>query len=422
MNGERPVSLTRPSVARYPHPPRQSACEGGRSRSRAVTPFKSLVTHGAKRAQLRAAAVVDRLIPKSRSVLYRSFPDVCDQGIETVRALVAADVAPVTWLVDDVNDPLATGVGCRLVSTRSPLGLWAYWRAKVVVHTHGVFGSRRASKAKRFVNIWHGMPVKLLERASDVGRFQTDVTIATSAVHARHLADTWGIGLDRVELTGLPRNDVLMRPSAARPGWLGEVADDRPVVVWLPTFRRSVNGTTTVEGIDTGTATQFAGATGGAVEAAMAELGAYCVVKVHPLAEQVESWDRPNSVCLGDRALRERGTTLYELLSHADVLVTDHSSVWIDFLLTGRPIVFSISDRDRYEATRGYYFDDLDALLPGPIVSDLDGLTRELADVLGGDDRWDARRREALAFHHLHVDAGSADRVAALVARELDRS
>jgi CDP-glycerol glycerophosphotransferase len=289
----------------------------------------------------------------------------------------------------------------------------------VVVHTHGVFGSKPGGRGKRFVNVWHGMPVKLLEQSSIVGRNQTDVTIATSPLHAEHLAETWGLRSDQVAVTGLPRNDLLAGPPPLRPQWLAEVLGERKLVMWLPTFRTGVRRVARAEGVDTGTDTQFEGADAAAVDRLMAELGAHCIVKAHPMAPQPERQDLPNLTILGASHLEELGTTLYELLAHADVLVTDHSSVWIDFLLTGRPMVFTISDREQYAADRGYYFDDLDSLLPGPIVTSFDELAEPLADALAGAAGWKAAREDALALHHVHTDDRSAERVADLIEAQL---
>ena len=116
--------------------------------------------------------------------------------------------------------------------------------------------------------------------------------------------------------------------------------------------------------------------------------------------------------------LNTSGLTLYHLLAHTDVLISDHSSVWIDFLLTQRPIVFAASDLEEYAGSRGFYFDPVTDLFPGPLVTDLEALERELAVLVAsehGADAWANRRREALHLHHVHVDAASADRVARLV-------
>ena len=57
-----------------------------------------------------------------------------------------------------------------------------------------------------------------------------------------------------------------------------------------------------------------------------------------------------------------------ELLLAADVLVTDYSSLLVDFAHTGRPMVFWAHDLDYYrDHLRGLYLDP--AELPGPTVS-----------------------------------------------------
>ncbi|TQM63896.1 glycosyltransferase [Humibacillus xanthopallidus] len=64
------------------------------------------------------------------------------------------------------------------------------------------------------------------------------------------------------------------------------------------------------------------------------------------------------------------------VLGITDVLVTDYSSIFFDFLSTGRPIVFHTPDREEYDGYRGCYLTPDE--LPGPQV----GSARELADVV----------------------------------------
>lgn len=56
------------------------------------------------------------------------------------------------------------------------------------------------------------------------------------------------------------------------------------------------------------------------------------------------------------------------LLGLADVLITDYSSIFFDFLATGRPIGFFTPDAEEYAEDRGTYF-PLDEL-PGPVSAD----------------------------------------------------
>lgn len=73
-----------------------------------------------------------------------------------------------------------------------------------------------------------------------------------------------------------------------------------------------------------------------------------------------------------------------ELCQVADVLITDYSSVFFDFAVTGRPILFYCYDLEHYaNHTRGLYL-DVYADLPGPVVrstSDLLALLNALASV-----------------------------------------
>jgi CDP-glycerol glycerophosphotransferase len=65
----------------------------------------------------------------------------------------------------------------------------------------------------------------------------------------------------------------------------------------------------------------------------------------------------------------------------ADALVTDYSSVFFDFAVTGRPVLFYCYDLDVYAMeTRGLYM-DVHTELPGPIIRTTAELVRELADI-----------------------------------------
>lgn len=66
-------------------------------------------------------------------------------------------------------------------------------------------------------------------------------------------------------------------------------------------------------------------------------------------------------------------------------LVTDYSSIFFDFLTTGRPIAFLTPDADDYESTRGTYLPV--AELPGPVSSDARATGMRLRALLEEPDR-----------------------------------
>ncbi len=69
-----------------------------------------------------------------------------------------------------------------------------------------------------------------------------------------------------------------------------------------------------------------------------------------------------------------------EVLSIVDLLITDYSSIFFDFLVTDKPIIFYVWDRDLYEADRGMYLPE--SVLPGPVAETVD----ELIDLIEKKD------------------------------------
>jgi CDP-glycerol glycerophosphotransferase (TagB/SpsB family) len=371
----------------------------------------------------RMIGTLDRLLPVKSGVVVRTAPDFDDQGLAMCEQLVG-DGRKVVWLAaEDDADRLRRlapelSEGVQVLPARSVRGIAAYLRAKTVIHTHGLYQVPSRSRRKLFVNLWHGMPVKRLTQEPGVAARQTDVLTVTSDLHGRHIADSWQLDPAKVHVTGLPRNDRMVRASTrARPETLAQRVGDRPLVVWLPTYRESVTGEIRRDGTEFGNAFELPGATVDSVAELAGRLGVHLVVKLHPMSPRRSLGEHGDLSVWDERALDEHRVTLYELLGHADVLVTDHSSVWVDYLLLDRPMVFSIADLDAYATTRGHYFAPLEEHLPGPVVSDLGALGATLSQVMHDAEtvaRWAATRAGLRPVHHRWLDDGSAERVAAL--------
>ena len=79
-----------------------------------------------------------------------------------------------------------------------------------------------------------------------------------------------------------------------------------------------------------------------------------------------------------------------DLMVIADLLITDYSGVFFDYLLTLKPILFFPYDLEKYTDSRDFFY-DYHSLVPGPIVS----TEEQLISKLGTIREWDQQYLEA---------------------------
>ncbi len=121
------------------------------------------------------------------------------------------------------------------------------------------------------------------------------------------------------------------------------------------------------------------------------ELGEdYCLmVRLHP---QIHRGHVPDYVIDMTGYLNIR-----KLLCMTDILITDYSSVTVEYALLNRPVLLYAFDQDWYiRKDRGFYF-DFEQTAPGPISHTMEELIRDIRD-----QAWDLGK--VSAFAHLHND------------------
>ncbi|WJJ97093.1 CDP-glycerol glycerophosphotransferase family protein [Algibacter luteus] len=85
----------------------------------------------------------------------------------------------------------------------------------------------------------------------------------------------------------------------------------------------------------------------------------------------------------------------YPLLKFTDVLITDYSSVFFDFLLLNRPIVFMCHDLVEYTRRVNFYYDFL-GLDIGTVCKTWESTVNVISDILKNHDEFVERRKEQL--------------------------
>ena len=307
-------------------------------------------------------------------------------------------------------------------------GLALLWRCGVCFVHHGPLDHYYAlsDPRRQVVNLWHGITLKnigIADRSLDSDRLKRQIlrsaqkyrwTVASSEDDAEALRQCYGLDGHAVKVTGLPRNDRLIQEESALPPdmagalmSLRQKCSGRRLVAYVPTWRS-----------EDPTGFQLSPAQQQRLIELLAREEAVLGIKAHPNAPgQTLGLKHGQFIDLSKTHSPEIGV----LLHATDVLVTDYSSIWVDSLLLGRPIVGFCYDYDSYTETRGFVA-DYETVFPGPLNRDFDALLLDLEAVLHGGMGPARQRRQqaALARYHAHTDGGNTARVIQIVQNELD--
>lgn len=285
----------------------------------------------------------------------------------------------------------------RLYSLKS---VWAYLSSSYIFHTHGLFGDPVPSINRPVVNVWHGDSIKL-------GKLSPHRTLrgpsATFLVSSCQLlgskkAERAGLSADKLLLVGNPRVDQFLHPASNEALAAIGVPSDAPFVLWMPTFRvaKSKSGdiawsNTTDPATDRALVVQIE-----ALASELAAQGINLVVKPHRL--DAVSRQVRGAYLVNEESLESSGIGLYSFLARSAGLISDYSSVWVDYLALDRPIGFFVPDLANFSDSRGYYPPEMFAHLPGPNLMDKSGMADFVSDIIGQDTIGTERRLKCRDF------------------------
>lgn len=267
----------------------------------------------------------------------------------------------------------------------------------------------------RIIQLWHGVGFKkigLIEKDSKIAAQHNkldleelysgyDTVVTTSPFYAREVFEK-SFNADRVEVLGYPRNDALLHPPT--PDTLlncdmdtfslaGASRKDRKIILWAPTFRDRVGSP--VMDIDFEELHDF-----------LDREKLHLILKGHHLTSVNASWELPYIT------LHKSACDAYPFMRLVDVMVTDYSSIYMDYLLLDRPVVFYCPDYDQYVTHNRTFQFPYDEMTPGPKCRTQEELHAALKLAAYGDDGYGEQRRALRDKAFQHCDGNSAERVA----------
>ena len=265
----------------------------------------------------------------------------------------------------------------------------------------------RVRQSASWIQLWHAegafkrfgldipdLPQDVRQRVLR-GNAKLRYVICSSESVAPIYASAFGVAPEKVLPLGSPRADRYMQSSrdahvqAFREKWFG--GTDKKVVLYAPTFRDDpAENRALLRQFDFA---RFERELGDSFQ---------LVLRLHPQFHDVpvpdgvlNMTDYPNA---GD------------LIAACDVLITDYSSICLDFALLGKPCVFFAFDLAAYAGSRSFYH-DYRAYVPGPVVETFDALP----DAVRTADA-DAQAMQRFVTYNFDTpDGRSVERIADLV-------
>jgi len=352
--------------------------------------------------------------PKFNWCVLRGFPDYDDNCLAIYERLVEYECKKVIWVVSDpaAARPFMMRPGTFIVKRGSLMDYFYSALARFLFITHGHFIENIPPK-QVCVNLWHGIPYKVIGKLDGKSGREDSIVVATSELTRKVFSQVFGVGLDKVVVTGQARTDRMFVDRAQVKSRLNLApAVPKKLFLWLPTYRKTDMGGGRLDGRDSGNVFNCAGFPETEFDAFLRSNDAICLVKPHPMAPRVErSGNTGNLLYIDDDWLRMRGLSLYQLAGAVDCLISDISSIVIDFLLLDKPVVLLFEDIAEYGSSRGFVFSPVEDWLPARVNTSYSEFIDDLTSVFAGEDRYAARRDRLKREFFEHSDDGSAARI-----------
>ena len=275
-----------------------------------------------------------------------------------------------------------------LVKFRTKEDSKALRKAKYWITNYRMLNQQYPRKGQIYLQCWHGTPLKRLgydiiesdnamnSLAEIREKYRTDAEkfsyiLSPSPFATEKFATAWNLNetgqRHKIIEEGYPRNDRLAVTTETERARLRKELgiEGRKVILYAPTWRD--NQHTSGQGYTYKTEVDF--------DMLQKELGDEYVMlfRAHYLVANSFDFEHYKDFVIDVSSYPD----INDLYIAADILVTDYSSVFFDFSILEKPVIFYMYDLEHYaNEMRGFYL-SLDEL-PGPIVQDEDSLINEI--------------------------------------------
>lgn len=397
--------------------------------------FFKIIVNILKFTSLNLLFYLTKLIPKNKKiwVFGSSAGEVFKDNSKYIYLFIKknhSDLIKSYWisknkkLIKELNDS-----GYQAHYYRSLKGRYYSLRAKLVIFSHGYNDVNLHLASGKNAYLLHGVPIKktgyknqnpnsfvykiynskgwrkILYKLMYSHYFRNyDLILANSDEHRIILARDYDAKINEVHVEGYPRNDILtsqiegMEIGADKEllsTMKKEKEKGKKILLYMPTFRdtrdEELNEIFPFEKL----------------EKKLEALNCILIIKSHISAKIKEEKILGKSIIFS-----KTKTDPQPLLIYTDILITDYSSVYFDFLIVDKPIIFYAYDLDKYlKKDRQMYF-EYEEVTPGNIAKNYTEFVEILEKIINnGTDGFENQRKKILSRFFKYADNKSSKRL-----------
>lgn len=280
-----------------------------------------------------------------------------------------------------------TTPGVLFVKAESLRGVYYLARSRVVILGFALSGlssyAHGITRKHIVVQLWHGIPLRRIGRlfpretwwAAETPKYAA--MFASSERERANLAAAFSpLTEDRIPVTGLPRNEFILGAESALPPdygtHLNEVRDSlrgRRLVLYAPTWRDTEENHYQFSKDETRRLSEL-----------LRRNNAVLGIRGHPNVQHLARFSEDSG--FAEILNMSHYPDVNVVIRETAVLISDYSSIYLDFLLTNRPVLHFAYDHDAYLASRIGFLYEVDEIFAGPVCRTFDDLLSSLAVTL----------------------------------------
>ena len=274
-------------------------------------------------------------------------------------------------------------------------------------------------KEQKVIYLSHGLVYKAAKggfTTNDLTHY--DMITVTGSIPAKGMSEYWQEPEEKAVITGYPRLDYFFQSNAKVREKINQkwhLAHYKKVIFWMPTFRQSYNESLSEDYIKNQTGLPIFETKDSLQEFSdfLKTRNLLLIFKLHHLQAELPVFQShfENILLVRDEDLHEIGVQLYQFIDMADALISDYSSISIDFLLKDKPIVFILDDYEGYRKSRGFFPENAIDFMKGYHIYNQKELEDSLSEIADGIDKYIGERHAVMKNYHTYSDGNSARRV-----------